>query len=172
MALFCSFYDWVIFHCVYVSYLYSVLCWWVFRLLLGLGYFFVFILFIFLELQPRHMEVPRLGSSWNCSHWPAPQPQPHQIWAASATYTKAHDNARSLTHWVRPGIKLAFSRMLVRLVSAEPRQELLSWLVWGNELFERVSVTIISEKVLIVKMYILKLRSCNPSWDKLSFESD
>ena len=25
-------------------------------------------------------------SSWSCSHWPPPQPQPHGIQAASATY--------------------------------------------------------------------------------------
>ena len=29
--------------------------------------------------------------------------QPHQIWATSATYTTAHGNAGSLTHWGRPG---------------------------------------------------------------------
>ena len=30
-----------------------------------------------------------------------------------------------LTHWVRPGIKLASSWILVRLITAEPQQELL-----------------------------------------------
>ena len=34
-----------------------------------------------------------------------PQPQQRQIWATSATYTTAHSNAKSLTHWVRPGIE-------------------------------------------------------------------
>ena len=33
------------------------------------------------------------------------QPQQHQIQAASATYASACVNARSLTHWVRPGIE-------------------------------------------------------------------
>ena len=36
------------------------------------------------------------------------------IGAASVTYTTAHGNARSLTHWARPGIKPASSWILVR----------------------------------------------------------
>ena len=51
----------------------------------------------------------------------------HQIWAESATYTIAHGNTRSLTHWVGPGIKPASSWMLVRFVSAEPQRKLLIW---------------------------------------------
>ena len=39
MALFWSFYVWVIFHCIYVPYLlYPLLCWWTFRLLPCLRY--------------------------------------------------------------------------------------------------------------------------------------
>ena len=34
-----------------------------------------------------------------------PEPQQCGIWAAPATYTTAHGNAGSLTHWARPGIK-------------------------------------------------------------------
>ena len=41
-----------------------------------------------------------------------------------ATYTTAHGNALSLTHWARPGTEPASSWILVRFVSAEPRQEL------------------------------------------------
>ena len=52
------------------------------------------------------------------------QPQHGQIQATSVTYTTAHDNARSLAHWTRPGIKPASSWILVRFVSAEPWQEL------------------------------------------------
>ena len=33
------------------------------------------------------------------------QPQQLRIWGVSATYTTAHGNARSLTHWMRPGIE-------------------------------------------------------------------
>ena len=43
------------------------------------------------------------------------------------TYTTAHSNAWSLTHWARPGIKPTTSWFLVRFVSAAPRQELLVW---------------------------------------------
>ena len=52
-----------------------------------------------------------------------PQRQQFQIWAASATNTTAH--ARSLTHWVRPGIGPATSWFLVGFVSAAPQWELL-----------------------------------------------
>ena len=47
------------------------------------------------------------------------------IQAASATYTTAHSNTESLTHEARPGIKLAFSWILVRFISTEPWQELI-----------------------------------------------
>ena len=38
---------------------------------------------------------------------PTPQPQQHWIRATSATYATAWGNTRSLTHWLRPGIKPA-----------------------------------------------------------------
>ena len=41
-----------------------------------------------------------------------PQPQQHQIQAASATYITACVNAWSLTHWERPGIEPSSSRRL------------------------------------------------------------
>ena len=41
------------------------------------------------------------------------------------TYTTAHGNTRSLTHWTRPGIKPISSWILARFVTAEPQQELL-----------------------------------------------
>ena len=60
-------------------------------------------------------------------------PQPHQrgIWATSVAYITAHGNARSLTHWARPGIEPATSWFLVRFVSAVPVWELLS-LIFKN----------------------------------------
>ena len=36
---------------------------------------------------------------------PTPQPPQHQIRAMSLTYTTAHSNAGSLTHWAKPGIE-------------------------------------------------------------------
>ena len=53
-----------------------------------------------------------------------PQPQQCQIWGMSATYTAAQGNARSLTYWVRPGIKPASSWIQVGFVTTEPPQEL------------------------------------------------
>ena len=51
------------------------------------------------------MEVPRSGWSWHCSCGPTAKPQQLGIQVASATYTTAHNNAWSLTHWERPGIE-------------------------------------------------------------------
>ena len=47
-----------------------------------------------------------------------------RIWAVSETYTTAHGNGRSLTHWARPGIELQSSWILVGFVTTEPQQEL------------------------------------------------
>ena len=52
--------------------------------------------FFFLGLHPQPIEVPRLGGE--LERPPTPQPQQHRVRAASATYTTAHDKARSLTH--------------------------------------------------------------------------
>ena len=54
------------------------------------------------------------------------------------TYTTAHGNAGSLTHWARPGIKPPTSRFLVGFVSPAPQQELpgpaaLKSTTWGTE---------------------------------------
>ena len=57
------------------------------------------------------------GPIWSCSCQPTPQPQQRQIRATSATYTTAQGNARSLTHWARPGIEPAPSWFLVRFIN-------------------------------------------------------
>ena len=89
-------------------------------------FYFYFILFYFLLFRaaPRHMEVPRLRSNQSYSYRPMSQLQQLGIRAMSVTHTTAHGNARSLTHWVRPGIEPASSRMPVRFISTEPRWEL------------------------------------------------
>ena len=51
-------------------------------------------------------------------------PQPRQIRAVFATYTTAHGNTRSLTHWVRPGMEPTSSWIAVGLVSAASQWEL------------------------------------------------
>ena len=86
--------------------------------------FFLFVCFCFLGPYPQHMEVPRLGSNWSYSCWPRPQPQQHSIRAISATYATAHSNARSPTHWMRPGMEPASSWILVGFVSVAPQWEL------------------------------------------------
>ena len=62
----------------------------------------------------RHMEVPRLGV---------------QLELQLPAYTAAHGNAKSLTHWARPGIEPTTSWFLVGFVSAAPRRELLKCLL-------------------------------------------
>ena len=62
----------------------------------------------------------RIGAAAACLH----HSQQPGIWAASATYTIAHGNARSLTHWVRTGIKPESSRILIGFITAEPHWEL------------------------------------------------
>ena len=52
----------------------------------------------------------------------------------SATYTTAHGNARSLTHWARPGIESTTSWLLVGFVSVAPRQELLPPFLFKSQL--------------------------------------
>ena len=67
------------------------------------------------------------GSNRSYSCQPQPQPQQCQIQAASVTYTTAHSNTGPLTHWARPGIEPVYSWLLVRFVSAEPWEEVLSY---------------------------------------------
>ena len=52
------------------------------------------------------------GSIRSCGCQPIPQPWQHQIWGTSVTFAAACSNARSLTHWARPGIKPASSQTL------------------------------------------------------------
>ena len=69
-------------------------------------------------------KFPGYGLNQNYSCRRTPEPQQPRIWAASATYTTAHSNAGSLTHWERPGIKPTSSGILVGFISAVPQQEL------------------------------------------------
>ena len=55
---------------------------------------------------------------------PTPQPQQLEIWGVSVTYTKAHGNDASLSHWLRPGIKPTSSWIPLRFISTVPQQEL------------------------------------------------
>ena len=88
-------------------------------------FFFFFFFFVFLGLHLLHMEVPSWGSNQSCSFWPQPQPQHRQIQAASVTYTTAHGNTVSLTHWGTPGIEPTSSGIRVRFVIPEQQRDLL-----------------------------------------------
>ena len=68
-------------------------------------------------------KFPGEGSNRSCSC--QPQPQQCHIRAMSATYTMAYSSARSLTHWVRPGMETASSWILARFVSVVPQREFL-----------------------------------------------
>ena len=66
------------------------------------------------------------GLNWSCNCQPVPQPR-CQIWAMSVTYTTTHSSAGSLTHWVRLGIKLVSSWILVRFITC--------WAITGTPIF-------------------------------------
>ena len=83
-----------------------------------------FVLFCFLELHPWQCGSSQVrGSNQNYSCRPIPQPQQLGIQASSVTYTTAHGNARSPTHWARSGIEPASSWILVGFISIVPQQE-------------------------------------------------
>ena len=82
-------------------------------ILLSKHHFFFFFFFFFFCLF-RAMSVAYGGSQAR-----------GRIGAKSAIYTTGHVNARSLTHWVKPGMEPATLWFLIRFISAAPRQELL-----------------------------------------------
>ena len=112
-----------------------------FFLFLSLSFFFSSSIFFFLGPHLWHMEVPRLNRSY--SYKPTPQPQQQKIWPfcrfRSVTYTTAHSNARSLTHWAGSGIQPSSSWILIGFIIAEPQQELLELLFsWTLDFYSAV----------------------------------
>ena len=88
-------------------------------------FFFFFLLFLLSRgATAAYGSSQARGSNQSYSCRPTPQQQQPRIQATSATYTTAHGNARSLTHWVRPGIEPTTSWFSVGFVSAMPRWEL------------------------------------------------
>ena len=68
---------------------------------------------------------------------PTPQLQQHGMQALSATYTTAHGNAGSPTHWSRPGIEPETSRFPVWFVFAAlwrelPSEGFIGLLLWAE----------------------------------------
>ena len=85
-------------------------------------FFCLFVCFFPLSFEGRICGIwkfPGQRSNWSyLSHSNA------GIRPASATYTTAHSNAGSLTHWVRPGIEPTSSWILVGFATTKPQQEL------------------------------------------------
>ena len=78
----------------------------------------------------RHMEVPGLGVELELRCLPTPQPQEYQIWATSVS-----SNAGSVTHWVRPGVELMASWILVQFLTCWATMGTPDW---GSPLAQRV----------------------------------
>ena len=119
---------------------------------LWLGHFFFFFFFLvflpFLGLLLCHMEgIPSYGSNQSCSQQPIPEPQQHGIWAASSTYTTAHSNTGSLTHWARPGIDPTTSWFLVGFVNHCATMGTPNWVTSVQQkLKKHYKLTIINKK--------------------------
>ena len=68
--------------------------------------FFLFLfLFCFLGMHLWHVEIPRWGVKLEFQLPAYATAKKHGIWVKSVTYTTAHGNTGSLTHWTRPGIE-------------------------------------------------------------------
>ena len=87
------------------------------HILLPLKYYFLG------GLHPQHMEVPRLGVESELQLLAYATATATGSRAASANYTAADGNARSLTHWARPGMEPASSWILVRFVTCWATRE-------------------------------------------------
>ena len=85
-----------------------------------------FFLFFFFKCP---YQFPGQGLSWSCCCQPTPQSQRCQVWVTSLTYTTAHSNARSFTHWEKPGIGPTSSWILVGFITAEPQWGLRLWVL-------------------------------------------
>ena len=107
--IFCSFLYWVCF----------LIAFWPFLCIVNSIFFFSF-----WGHRYSIWKFPGKGSNWSCSCQATPQPQQCGIWATYATYTTAHSNVGSFTHWARPGIEATSSGILVGFVTAEPQWEL------------------------------------------------
>jgi len=83
----------------------------------SLSFFFFLSFCSFLGRSHGMWRFPGYGSNQSCSPCPTPEPQQIRTRAVSVTYTTAHGNAGSPTHWARPGIKPETSWFLVGFVN-------------------------------------------------------
>ena len=97
-------------------------------------FIFLFLFFAFQGPTCGILKFPDLGLNQSYSCWPTPQTQKCQIRAVSVTSATVHGNSGSPTHWVRPGIELLSSWILVGFISAAPQWELLYEYLFSNYL--------------------------------------
>ena len=97
----------------------------------------------FLGLHLWHMEVPGRGVQWELQLPACATATATPGLSCICDYTIAHSHAGSLTHGARQGIEPASSWILVRLVSAEPEQELLNARFWIKAFIRHFSYVIV-----------------------------
>ena len=79
----------------------------------------------------------------------------------STTYTTAHGNTGSLTHWARPGIEPATLWLLVGFISAEQLQELPNFLIFANLIVEKWYLVLIRLSLsIIIFCYVVIFVTC------------
>ena len=76
----------------------------------------------------RSSQARGSNRSYSCQ----PMPQQLRFQGVSETYTTAHSNAGSLTHWMRPGIEPVSSWIPVGFITTEPWWELPSSLAFDT----------------------------------------
>ena len=85
-----------------------------------------FLLFFFFRAAAWHIEVPRLVVKLKLQLTAYTTAMGTLDPSLSVTYTTAHSNVASLTHWMGPRIKPASSWILAGFITAEPQWELPS----------------------------------------------
>ena len=86
--------------------------------------------FSFLGPKLWHMDLPRLGVQLELQLPAYAAATAIQYLSHICVYTTARGNTGSLTYQARPGIEPTSSRILVKLVIAEPQWELLAWILF------------------------------------------
>ena len=99
---------------------------------------FIIIVIFFRSRPVAYGSSQATGSNRSGSCQPMPQPQQCQNRATSATYTIAHGNSGSLTHWATQGSNLQPHGSSLGSLTAEPGWELHKMLIaekWSRILF-------------------------------------
>ena len=120
-----SFTDWFIYLSPFHHHhLYQQQGWYFYPHLPDWNFFFLLVVLAPPASPTAYESSQTRGQIVSCSCQPMPEPPQCRIQAMSVTM--AWSNPGSLTHWARPGIKLMSSWMLIRFITAEPQQELLT----------------------------------------------